>query len=279
MEIIRIPQVSLVDATGKRIGVYTDDPDWWQQLKLKHQSHQINMNSSMIGGRSGSNAIGLINYLQDETQKRPWPNKTSLAISVPPALQHSQTKLNENDNVSLSSRSKLINGKESPLDKKLGQQDQQNKQQVSTVSTISHSTSFANQGIRTSVAATYEENQRQCNVIGETPLHIAIMYDDFNSIKYLIETKGLDVNQRTVGGKFVGGFNSKLTFNLIQQSKYESLAYYGEYPLAFAACFASKEIYDYLIEKGADPNLKGSQLKFLYEHMFVIRIRNFIIIF
>ena len=38
MEVIRIPQVNLVDAHGKDIGVYTDDPDWWQKLidkKLK----------------------------------------------------------------------------------------------------------------------------------------------------------------------------------------------------------------------------------------------------
>lgn len=41
MEIIRIPQVSLVDATGRRIGVYTDDPDWWQQLKLKHHNTKM----------------------------------------------------------------------------------------------------------------------------------------------------------------------------------------------------------------------------------------------
>ena len=32
------------------------------------------------------------------------------------------------------------------------------------------------------------------------------------------------------------------------------MAYYGEYPICLAACFASKEIYDYLIDKGADPN-------------------------
>ena len=31
-------------------------------------------------------------------------------------------------------------------------------------------------------------------------------------------------------------------------------AYYGEYPASFAACFDNKEMYDYLIRKGADPN-------------------------
>ena len=95
-------------------------------------------------------------------------------------------------------------------------------------------------------------------MIGETPLHIAIMYDDLNTIKFLIEIKDFDVNQRCVGGKFTGGFNVKMTNNLVQQSKYEGLAYYGEYPLAFASCFASKEIYDYLVAKGADPNLQDT---------------------
>ena len=83
------------------------------------------------------------------------------------------------------------------------------------------------------------------------------MYDDLHTIQFLIEEKGFDVNQRSCGGRFIGGFNSKLTNSMIQQSKYEGLAYYGEYPLAFAACFASKEIHDYLVEKGADPNLQG----------------------
>ncbi len=103
------------------------------------------------------------------------------------------------------------------------------------------------------------ERRDQCNVIGETPLHIAIMYDDLNTIKHLIEKKGINVNQRSIDGKFCGGFNSsKTTAKYIQESKYEGLAYYGEYPLALAACFSNKEIYDYLIEKDADPNLRGS---------------------
>ena len=35
-------------------------------------------------------------------------------------------------------------------------------------------------------------------------------------------------------------------------------AYYGEYPLAFASCFGHEEIYDYLIDHGADPDAKDS---------------------
>jgi len=35
-------------------------------------------------------------------------------------------------------------------------------------------------------------------------------------------------------------------------------AYYGEYPLSFAACFGYEHIYDYLIDHGADPNRQDS---------------------
>lgn len=35
-------------------------------------------------------------------------------------------------------------------------------------------------------------------------------------------------------------------------------AYYGEYPASFAACFENKEMYDYLIRRGADPNRKDT---------------------
>ena len=83
------------------------------------------------------------------------------------------------------------------------------------------------------------------------------MYDDINALKYLIDQFGMDVNQRSVNGHFVNGFEFKLAAKAIMESKYEGLAYYGEYPLALAACFANKEIYDFLIDKGADPNLRG----------------------
>ena len=36
------------------------------------------------------------------------------------------------------------------------------------------------------------------------------------------------------------------------------ITYFGEYPLAFAACLGHKEIYNYLIEHGADPNKRDT---------------------
>ena len=218
MEVIRIPQVSLVDATGRRIGVYTDDPDWWQQLKLKHQNNQLAITNGPDSNNTNNNDLN---------------KDTTRTVNERAGSANSLNK----DAGPFGSTTKLIKD-----DKNSEIKDKQIE--ISTIPLRTH-------------ASNNEENQRECNMIGETPLHIAIMYDDLNTIKFLIEVKGFDVNQRSVGGKFTGGFNNKITANLIQQSKYEGLAYYGEYPLAFASCFANKEIYDYLVEKGADPNLQG----------------------
>uniref|UniRef100_A0A1I8BZ20 ANK_REP_REGION domain-containing protein n=1 Tax=Meloidogyne hapla TaxID=6305 RepID=A0A1I8BZ20_MELHA len=42
----------------------------------------------------------------------------------------------------------------------------------------------------------------------------------------------------------------------IKTMDYQGYAYYGEYPLAFAACFENKDIYDLLIQYGANPDLQ-----------------------
>lgn len=54
---------------------------------------------------------------------------------------------------------------------------------------------------------------------------------------------------------------------------FQANAYYGEYPLAFAAAFGHVEIYDYLIEHGADPNMQDSYGNAVV-HMLVIRDRS-----
>ncbi len=114
-----------------------------------------------------------------------------------------------------------------------------------------------------------DDDEEVCQIIGETPLHIAIMYDDLETIEYIVEARGFNVNQRCVGGKYNGSFKDKETAYAIKKSEYENLAYYGEYPLCLAACFASKEVYDYLLDKGADPNLKDSNGNTLL-HVLVI---------
>lgn len=49
-------------------------------------------------------------------------------------------------------------------------------------------------------------------------------------------------------------------------------AYYGEYPLSFAACFGHEAIYDYLVQHGADPNNQDSHGNTVL-HMVVIHNR------
>ena len=178
MDIIRIPKISLVDATTRSIGFYSDDPGWWQQLKKKQISQDV------------------FKITEDNS-------------------------MSENN-----SRSLIIKNEE-------------------------------NKAIGNAKSLKINDKKNECTIIGETPLHIAIMYNDFLSVKNLLENKKIDVNQRSLDPEFLPGFSSKQTSSMITQSKYDGLAYFGEYPLALAACFASKEIYDYLIEKGADPNMQG----------------------
>jgi ankyrin repeat protein len=215
MEFIRIPQVSLVDASGKRIGVYTDDPDWWQQLKLKQHQHSQNQNQKDI--MNLKNETMLLN--SKDSRK-----KSNLDFLKDYVIKKSITNLSNENSTFLSSL--------------------QLKSLGNTSNEIVHKN--------------YDENHKKCNVIGETPLHIAIIYEDIDVIRFLVESKGYSVNQRTVYAKFVPGFSSKMANYLINNSQYEGLAYFGEYPLAFAACFCNKEIYDYLISKGADPNMQDS---------------------
>lgn len=212
MEFIRIPQVSLVDASGKRIGVYTDDPDWWQQLKLKQHQHAQNKNEQEVINLKNENLL-----MTKELKK-----KSNMDFLKDYIIKRSTTNISNDDSAS-SLQLKSIGASSKEM-----------------------------------AVKSFDENLKKCNVIGETPLHIAIIYEDIDVIKFLVETKGYSVNQRTVYSKFVPGFSSKMTSNMISSSQYEGLAYFGEYPLAFAACFCNKEIYDYLISKGADPNTQDS---------------------
>jgi ankyrin repeat protein len=198
MEVIRLPEVSLVDATGKRIGVYTHNPDWWHQLHQKKHS-----------------TMSEYSQMQDG---------------------HGQYNLKSS---SVSLRDKLISRTEE--DKTFA---------------VKRKSVFNDMVVKQANDETEVSESKECHLIGETPLHLAIVYNDLEMVKFLIEQKGFDVNERNVGGQFIDGFMAKYK-NLINNSNYESLAYYGEYPLAFAACFADKEMYDYLIDKGADPNKQG----------------------
>lgn len=86
---------------------------------------------------------------------------------------------------------------------------------------------------------------------GETSVHIAIVNGDLESLKLLVGKYGADVHARARGRFFMP---EDCTDRMKAETDYDGYAYYGEYPASFAACFDSKDMYDYLIRNGADPN-------------------------
>lgn len=90
-------------------------------------------------------------------------------------------------------------------------------------------------------------------MFGQSALHLAIVHDDYETVQLLLANNA-DVNARACGNFFLPE-DFKATNKV---TDYQGYAYYGEYPLAFAACFANKDIYDLLIQYGANPNLQDS---------------------
>uniref|UniRef100_A0A0N5AXY8 ANK_REP_REGION domain-containing protein n=1 Tax=Syphacia muris TaxID=451379 RepID=A0A0N5AXY8_9BILA len=106
-------------------------------------------------------------------------------------------------------------------------------------------------------------------MFGQSALHLAIVHDECDIVQLLLEC-GADVNARACGEFFLPEDQKN---GLRPTSNYQGYAYYGEYPLAFAACFGNKDIYDLLIQYGADPNMQdifGNTIL----HMCVIRYSN-----
>ncbi|KAI1726226.1 ankyrin repeats (3 copies) domain-containing protein [Ditylenchus destructor] len=87
-------------------------------------------------------------------------------------------------------------------------------------------------------------------MFGQSSLHLAIVHDDYDTVQLLLE-KGAAVNSRASGDFFLPDEDEES-----KDMEYKGYAYYGEYPLAFAACFENKDIYDLLIQYGADPDLQ-----------------------
>lgn len=57
-----------------------------------------------------------------------------------------------------------------------------------------------------------------------------------------------------------------------KQTNYEGLAYFGEYPLAWAACLGNESAYNLLVDRGADPNSQDT-LGNMVLHMVVVTDR------
>ncbi|EDV19284.1 uncharacterized protein TRIADDRAFT_62262 [Trichoplax adhaerens] len=97
---------------------------------------------------------------------------------------------------------------------------------------------------------------------GESCVHIAIVNDDEELLKILIDECHASIHQRARGSFFMPESQRKRIKDSLPLEldtlEYEGYAYYGEYPLAFAACFERKDMYDYLLDKGAQVNAQDT---------------------
>ncbi|XP_072179259.1 transient receptor potential cation channel subfamily V member 5-like [Diadema setosum] len=95
---------------------------------------------------------------------------------------------------------------------------------------------------------------------GESSLHLAIVNGDLNSVKLLCRC-GANLQQRATGRFFrptkilIEGESGK--DKEVGDDDGRGQAYYGEFPLAFAASLGNKVIYDFLIEESVRVERRG----------------------
>ncbi|KAK0410590.1 hypothetical protein QR680_005217 [Steinernema hermaphroditum] len=100
---------------------------------------------------------------------------------------------------------------------------------------------------------------------GLAPLHQAIVNEDPRMVNFLLQN-GAEVNQRCYGAFFCcddqkSSRTDSLEHEYVElntKTNYEGRMYFGEYPLAFAACTNQFDCYRLLRMKKADPNLKDT---------------------
>ncbi|KAI6226461.1 Transient receptor potential cation channel subfamily V member 6 [Aphelenchoides fujianensis] len=100
---------------------------------------------------------------------------------------------------------------------------------------------------------------------GLSPLHQAIVNEDPWMVTYLLQN-GADINQRCYGAHFcpddqVSSRTDSLEHEYVElglNTNYTGKMYFGEFPLAFAACTNQEDCYRILRAKKADPNCQDT---------------------
>ncbi|KAI1696929.1 ion transport protein domain-containing protein [Ditylenchus destructor] len=120
---------------------------------------------------------------------------------------------------------------------------------------------------------------------GLSPLHQAIVNEDPGLTSFLLQ-KGADINQRCYGAFFCpddqkSSRTDSLEHEYVELSlrtNYTGRMYYGEFPLAFAACTNQKDCYRLLRAKRADPNQQDTNgntvlhMTVIHENMEMLKL-------
>ncbi|XP_054709166.1 transient receptor potential cation channel subfamily V member 5-like [Uloborus diversus] len=102
---------------------------------------------------------------------------------------------------------------------------------------------------------------------GASAMHFAIAYDNGKLMRKIVDVGG-DIFQRA-NGKFFMPIDQQWPIPRAK-TNFEGLSYFGEYPLAWAACCDDESSYNLLLKHGADPNMQDTFGNSIL-HVLVIR--------
>ena len=103
---------------------------------------------------------------------------------------------------------------------------------------------------------------------GETCLHLAIIQNNIEAVEIVLNS-GQDILHARACGKFFAPVDINRGDVKLRKENFDGYAYYGEYPLSFAASIGNQKIYDLLIERNGNPS-KLDRLKNGVLHLAVI---------